>query len=622
MKKFLLSIISAISLSAASYAYDLEINGVYFNIIDAENRYLEVVQGYNYSGIIILPESISYKGATYTVTSIGENAFFNCADLQYIELPNSIVTIGNNAFYGCTSLEEVFLPDSVATLGSSAFRDCSALEHIVIGTGVTEIPEWSFSSCSNLKEIVIPTSVTTISGQAFYGCSALTYLQIGENVTVISSNAFGNCSSLQEIEVYPLIPPAAVSLSFDENTYKAARLKVPYFSNGEYRKTAPWNKFSLIEESLNTPLTSFIINNIKYSIIEDAEVPSVEVIENEETPYSGSIYIPATIQYIGETYKVTGITTNAFRDNFNITYIEMGDNISSIGEYAFSGCDAMNSIKLSKSLTELPKGCFQSCLSLNTFTVPGNISYIDDRCFLGCYNLTDITFESGLKGLGNEVFIGCPSLSSITSGAINPPTAPFNVFNPSVYESATLLVKNQSIEAYSTTYPWSEFNNISDYDFIPIQTISIWQDEISLNAGSSFKPTISVSPRDYTVTDLAWKTSNPSIATVDQTGNITGVREGIAFVAAYSISNPEIFAECLVEVTDNGNGIESFKAQGITLKSKDGLIYIINKPARVKCQIFNIAGNLIKETEDEVISGLPHGIYLLRIGNSSIKIIL
>ncbi len=86
------------------YAYDAVINGIYYNLNNslktAEVTY-RVQNTASYSGDITIPSSVTSESVEYTVSSIGNGAFYLCSDLQSVEIPNSIRTIGHGAFEHC-----------------------------------------------------------------------------------------------------------------------------------------------------------------------------------------------------------------------------------------------------------------------------------------------------------------------------------------------------------------------------------------------------------------------------------------------------------------------------------------------------------------------------------------
>ena len=77
-----------------------------------------------YTGNMVIPETVTYSGTTYPVTSIGYAAFVLCSSLTSVTIPNSVTSIGSWAFYGCSSLTSVTIPNSVISIGDEAFSEC------------------------------------------------------------------------------------------------------------------------------------------------------------------------------------------------------------------------------------------------------------------------------------------------------------------------------------------------------------------------------------------------------------------------------------------------------------------------------------------------------------------
>ncbi len=106
MKKLFLASVFAL-LSLCANAYDLEVDGIYYNITG--DKTVEVVRSWapeGFTGDIIIPNSIkkTYDWGEiieFSVTSINEQAFINCSGLTSIRLPEGVTSIGNYAFKGC-----------------------------------------------------------------------------------------------------------------------------------------------------------------------------------------------------------------------------------------------------------------------------------------------------------------------------------------------------------------------------------------------------------------------------------------------------------------------------------------------------------------------------------------
>ena len=87
------------------------------------------------------------------LTSIGSNAFRNCALLESIDIPKRVTDIEMQAFIYCTSLTSIDLPTDLTSIGDSAFCNCTSLESIIIPSKVKLIEFWAFGGCSSLKEV-------------------------------------------------------------------------------------------------------------------------------------------------------------------------------------------------------------------------------------------------------------------------------------------------------------------------------------------------------------------------------------------------------------------------------------------------------------------------------------
>jgi len=107
-----------------------------------------------YTGNVVIPESVTYNGATYPVTDIGEMAFFECSSLTSVTIPNSATSIGYFAFSRCSGLTSVTIPNSVTSIGSRVFSGCTNLTSVIISHNIEHIDPWVFGGCENLSSII------------------------------------------------------------------------------------------------------------------------------------------------------------------------------------------------------------------------------------------------------------------------------------------------------------------------------------------------------------------------------------------------------------------------------------------------------------------------------------
>ena len=121
-----------------------EIDGIYYKLTSGPNEAEVTSNPQGYTSSVVIPATITYDGAKYSVTSIGNYAFYNCTSLSSVTIPNSVNTIGEWAFCYCSSLTSVTIPYSVTTIGLAAFEGCSSLTSVTIPNSVTYIDDWAF----------------------------------------------------------------------------------------------------------------------------------------------------------------------------------------------------------------------------------------------------------------------------------------------------------------------------------------------------------------------------------------------------------------------------------------------------------------------------------------------
>lgn len=135
MKQKLLFLFVTFISTTALWAYDCKIDGIYYTL-DKSNMTATVTnetgngRAASYSGMVIIPNLITFNEQTYSVVAIGDLAFCNCTKLTSISIPNSVTTIGNAAFANCNILTSITIPNSVTAIGNQIFEWCSNLKDI------------------------------------------------------------------------------------------------------------------------------------------------------------------------------------------------------------------------------------------------------------------------------------------------------------------------------------------------------------------------------------------------------------------------------------------------------------------------------------------------------------
>ena len=190
--------------------YDLVIDGIYYQITSLDNLELQVVGGKNvYSGEIVIPDEVVYKGKKFLITAIGDKCFyespvtnvkigdnistirpsaFEYSDIKEIVIPPTVKKLYDTSFDHCVSLKKIIFLDGTDVLeflGSydSTFFGFCPVEYLYIGRNIDVSTRfWVFSNLSNAIEIKIGSTVTELARNLLSGASKITSLTIPKSV--------------------------------------------------------------------------------------------------------------------------------------------------------------------------------------------------------------------------------------------------------------------------------------------------------------------------------------------------------------------------------------------------------------------------------------------------------
>ncbi len=432
MKK-LLSLLALLNISVCIWADAIEINGIYYNLID-KTKMAEVTNkpNYNnyYTGNVTIPETVEHDGKTYSVTSIGDRSFIECIGLTSISIPNSVQSIGEYAFAGCYHLTSVIIGNGVKSIGFRAFRNCKDLTSVTIPNSVTSIGEESFGECGGLTSVTIGNSVKSIGKLAFHQCNGLTSIEIPNSVTTIGEYAFYQCSGLASITI-----PNSVT-SIDQYAFAQCT--------------------SLKSMELPNSITKIAGHTFR----ECKSLTSI-VIPDGVTEIAGNAFYCCTgLTSVEIPNSVTIMGWGAFQNCTGLLSVDIPDNLTEIGMYIFSGCTGLTSVTIPKSVKSIGDYSFSGCTGLTSIEIPNNVLYIKDYTFSGCSKLTSVTIGTNVQKIGEYAFANCPEITDVYCYANIIPTTSRTCFSDSYTEYATLHVPAIYISTMMSLSPWNSFMNI------------------------------------------------------------------------------------------------------------------------------------------------------------------
>jgi len=459
MKKlsFLFGVLFA---STVLWANGVEIDGIHYLL---HNNWAEVTYTgdqlpmsshvNDYSGNVVIPDSVTYQELTYPVTEIGYQAFEGSEDLISVVIPNTVTELSAYAFYGCVNLVSCTLGTNVKSIGYACFGECESLLAIQLPQGLETIDDSAFGACFSLTEVTIPSSVTNMSFEAFESCSSLERINVEDGNPILTSKD-------------------GVLFTYTQDT--------------------------LILYPANAPYTSYTI-------------PETVVVIADYAFYGCS-----NLDSVFITDQVTEIGISSFSYCSRLKYVDLGDGMQNIGSYAFDDCLSIDSIFIPAGVKHLSAYTFMNDTSLcainvdknnpyltsvdgvlynhamdtlwlyppqkpnATFVVPDGITTITNFSIYECAYLDSLILPSSTTYIGKFVLEEC-DLSAIKVEALVPPTCDDYCFY-GLSLAIPIDVPLGKAYYYKRANGWKRFIHYPIYhlyDSVPNSSVlTSWQDTI------------------------------------------------------------------------------------------------------------------------------------------------
>ena len=400
--------------------------------------------GLNYAGTYQIPSTVTYEEEEYTVTSIGDYAFWDCRGLD-LEIPAGISSIGNYAFanfdnccvlgltvnneipidiagkhvFENTSLSILFVPAGTAQAykEEEGWKDFEMIieKGIKVGelyyhfdkdakTAMVTFEKFDdyYDNYNSLpEELIIPEkvtydeveyTVTEIDVYAFKFSKSLKKVTLPATLEKIGYRAFAYCEAMNEMTCYAVEPPVLGDDVFYGSDCSKIPLYVPKASIDKYKAAEQWKKFDIKEAPMCGDHLFWEVKDDKLTITGYGDMWNWEG--------EGGIYAPW------------------YDDRENITSIQLPEGLTSIGDRAFYYCISLESITIPAGVTSIGDYAFYDCKLVESITIPDGVTSIGEYAFRYCDALESITIPAGVTSIGTYAF-ACNALKTINVAAEN-----------------------------------------------------------------------------------------------------------------------------------------------------------------------------------------------------------
>ena len=431
-------------------ALEFQVDGIYYrtSIFTKNTAYVthsgtSYTESVEYQGEVVIPESVTYNGKTYTIASIGGYAFAACPGLTSVTIPNTVTTINQNAFNGCTGLKTIECKATTPpALGDNAFTSYDAT---LVVPSSSESAYKSAAGWSNFK-FKEESSETPGSGENSGEDNTGGGSDSGEDSGSDNSgsdNTYGlACKILNSTDVAiiagtekytgDIVIPSQVTIS--GKTYTVTSIANDAFKGctGLTSITIPSSITSIGSSSFDS------CNNLNKVNISD-------ILSWCKITFGNSLANPL---YYAKKLYLNGTL---------VTKLEIPSAITEIKNYTFYNCTSISTIVFPSGILKIGNSAFVNCSNLTSVTIPNSVTTIDENAFNGCTGLASLTIGSSVGSIGNYAFGNCTGLKSVTSLNSTPPTCGTGVFQGVTISSIPLTVPAGSESLYKATYTWQDF---------------------------------------------------------------------------------------------------------------------------------------------------------------------
>lgn len=415
---------------------------------------------------ITIQATVNHEGLEYKVTTIGRNAFQRKKNITGVTIGPNVRTIMAFAFFECDNLKFANMNDSIEEIGDYAFEHCDLASFdipattisfgegvlaenerltkinlapgnprlvmsggllydkiskvllasqvqssAVVPEGIMVIGSYAFRQMATLTSVTLPSTVTQIGTWAFYGTS-ITSVNLPEGLIALKQGCF-RASMLKSVKI-----PSTLKDLGQSSFYECAHLKEITLPEG-LEKIDNWALVATGLTKLHIPATvkqivdGAIRQNLQLNEITVAPGNTVYKSENGFVTSIADNRIVAGVTPRGEMTVPEGIQTIGcwtFQGQTALTKLTLPSTLKTIEKWAFNGCENLLEVNLGTGVQSIDMAVFKGCVLLSKITFPKQLRKIGDSAFFGCISLPEAILNDGLGGIEMMAFQECKSL--------------------------------------------------------------------------------------------------------------------------------------------------------------------------------------------------------------------
>ena len=331
------------------------------------------------------------------------------SQIESVEFGSNVTAIGAYAFNDYDALTSVTIPASVESIGYEAFRDCQNLETATLSSNssLQTIGTRAFYGCNKLgnNNLDNATGLVSIGEQAFYNCDGMTTVTIPASVTTMENSVFSSCDNLSVINCYAEKRPEG----WDGN-WNGSSAKVMWdFTN-----------WSLSDEGVLSFNKNYNFENADdypwYSLRD--QVTGLDLGQNVTVIGNNAFYGCDALAEVTIPSSVTSISEYAFAYCSALETVDLtgATGLTVIGEYAFHNCDALTGVAIPSSVTTISEYAFANSDILETVDLSGatSLATIGNYAFSECNTLGNVVIPASVETIGERAFYDCAALTAVT----------------------------------------------------------------------------------------------------------------------------------------------------------------------------------------------------------------